>query len=224
MDKFVRQTKLQLTKIVASGVVLIPPTAMANITDLDIQDILTNLQTILNPALRMLLAFSFIIGIWFILKGLLKLKAFALPLTQTTQPGELSGPIMYLFIGAVLIYIPTSTDVLSATLFGSVPSLFGGGGSPNVYQLGSASAQLMGYASVSLESQWATLIDTVVYYMQFIGFLAFLRGWIILSHATQSHGQQDALVKGIIHIVGGILAINFLPLVQAVSNTIQGGG
>lgn len=209
--------------LLAISFTALPSAAFANISELNIQDILQNLQTILNPALRMLLAFSFIIGIWFIVKGLLKLKAFALPLTQTTQPGELSGPIMYMFIGTILIYIPTSTDVLTNTLFGSVPSLFGGGGSPNIYNLGSASAQIMGYASVSLESQWATLIDTVVYYMQFIGFLAFLRGWVIMSHATQHHGQQDSFVKGIVHIVGGILAINFLPLVNAVSNTIQGG-
>lgn len=202
----------------------IPTLAFANITELDVQDILQNLQTILNPTLRLILACSFIIGVWFVLKGLLKLKAFALPLTQTTQPGELSGPIIYIFIGAILIYIPTSTDVLTSTLFGAgTKSLFNPGGSPDVYKLGSASAQIMGYASVSLESQWATLIDTVVYYMQFIGFLAFVRGWVILSHAAQDRGDPQALSKGIIHIVGGILAINFLPLVNAVSNTISGG-
>lgn len=209
-----------------SGILLLtlPTAALANITELDVQDILTNLQTVLNPALRLLLAVSFVIGVWFCLKGLLKLKAFALPLTQTTQPGELSGPIMNLLIGAVLIYIPTSTDVLSATFFGGgLKSLFSAGGAPNVYALGSASSQLMGYSSVSLESQWATLIDTVVYYMQFIGFLAFLRGWIILSHSVGGHGQPEKLSTGIVHIVGGILAINFLPLVHAVSNTISGG-
>lgn len=215
--------KPRIGKHLLFTITLLPSVAFADISELNIQDILQNLQTILNPLLRMLLAFSFIAGVWFIIKALLKFKSFAHATNQMTQPGDFSGPVMYMFVGTVLIYIPTSTNVLSATLFGNVPSLFGGGGSPNINNLGKASTQIMGYASVSLESQWATLIDTVVYYMQFIGFLAFLRGWIIMSHATQHQGQQDSFVKGIVHIVGGILAINFLPLVNAVSNTISGG-
>lgn len=199
-----------------------PTAAHAELTALDVQDILVNLQKILDPALILLLTISFIIGIFFILKGLLLLKAFAMPLTQASRPGELSGPLIYLLVGTVMIYIPTSTDVITSTLFGSAPSMFDAGGGASVYRMGQASDQIMGYASVALESQWATLINTVVYYMQFIGFLAFMRGWIIISHAAQHHGQEGSLSKGLIHIVGGILAINFLPLIKAISNTIGG--
>lgn len=199
----------------------LPATAFAALTELDVTDILINAASILNPALRLMLAFSFIVGIWFILKGLLKLKSFAQPVTQMSQPGDFSGPVTYILIGTVLIYIPTSSNVLTSTLFGSGSlSMFSASGSPDVKRLGQASSKLMGYASVSLEGQWATLIDTVVYYMQFIGFLAFIRGWILIAH-TQ-HGQHDQMSKGIIHVVGGILAINFLPLVNAVINTISG--
>lgn len=197
--------------------------ASSNLTINDIQDMLVNIQSILNPGLALMLAISFIIGVYFVLKGLLKLKSFAMPLTQMSQPGELSGPVIHILIGAVLIYIPTSTDVLSNTLFGSgVTSLFNASGAANVYNLGQASSLLSLTSGVTLESQWATLINTVVYYMQFIGFLAFLRGWIILSHHEK--GQPSETSKGIIHIVGGILAINFLPLVKAILNTVNGVG
>lgn len=203
-------------------IALAPTSAYAALTELDIQDILVNAASIINPTLRLLLAFSFVLGIWFILKGLLKLKTFAQPLTQVSQPGDFSGPITFILIGAVLIYIPTSSDVLTTTFFGqNTLSMFGNSGSPDIKRLGPASAKLMAYSSVSVQSQWATLIDTVVYYMEFIGFLAFLRGWILIAH-TQ-HGQHDQMSKGIIHVVGGILAINFLPLVNAVINTISGG-
>ena len=60
--------------------------------------------------------------------------------------------------------------------------------------------------------------------MQFIGFLAFLRGWFIIAHSGQPGVQPGSISKGIIHIVGGILAINFLPLVNAIHNTIVGVG
>jgi intracellular multiplication protein IcmC len=217
---------MRILKLLAAlNILIIPSSAFAAITALDVQDILGNLQKILNPTLGMLMGVSFILGVIFILRGLLQLKSFSLPMNQATRPGELSGPLISILVGTVMIYIPTSTDVLSTTLFGSVPSMFpSGGGSfvPNIENLGRASDQVMGYAPQALESQWATLIDTVVYYMQFIGFLAFMRGWVIIAHAGQHHGQPGTISKGLIHIVGGILAINFLPLVNAVTNTISG--
>ncbi|HSX19580.1 MAG TPA: hypothetical protein VLG38_00460 [Gammaproteobacteria bacterium] len=213
MQHFVKRLSISL------AVTALPSVAFASLSAQDLQDILVHATSLLNPALRLLLAVSFVTGVWFVVKALLKFKSFAQPLTQTAQPGDFSGPMTYMLVGAVLIYIPTSTNVLSATFFGSVPSMFGAGGAPNVKSLGAAS-QLLGYASVTLESQWATLIDTVVYYMQFIGFLAFIRGWILIAH-TQ-HGQHDQMTKGIVHVVGGILAINFLPLVNAVINTLSG--
>ena len=209
---------------------LLAPTAAFAIGPQDVQDILVNLSSILNPAMAMLLGISFVSGIVMILRGLLMLKSFSMPLTQASKPGEISGPLVYIFVGTVLIYIPTSTDVLSATLFGTgLPSIFPGShGStsftPNLQNMGKASTQIMGYASISVESQWATLIDTVVYYMQFIGFLAFLRGWFIVAQSGQPGVQPGSISKGIVHIVGGILAINFLPLVNAISNTIRGTG
>ncbi len=217
----------QLRILFAIVALSIPTVALASITELDVQDVLENLKKILNPAMAMLLTISFIMGIVFMLRGLLLLKAFSQPLTQATRPGEIAGPMVYIFVGAVMIYIPTSTDVLSATLFGSgLPSIFPGaqGSSsfvPRLEEMGNASDQIMGYSSITIESQWATMIDTIVLYMQFIGFLAFMRGWMLIAHAGQPGVQPGSISKGIIHIVGGILAINFLPLVNAVRNTIM---
>lgn len=215
-----------LKLLVALNVLILPSTAFAALTELDVQDILQNLQKVLNPALGLMLGISFIVGVVFVLRGLILLRSFSLPMNQATRPGELSGPLISILVGSILIYIPTSTEVLSTTFFGNVPSIFPGTTSstfvPRIENLGRASDQIMGYAPQSLESQWATLIDTVVFYMQFIGFLAFLRGWIIIAQAGQHHGQPGSISKGLIHIVGGILAINFLPLVDALSNTLGG--
>ena len=217
----------KLKLLVTLSILILPTSAFANINELDVQDILQNLQKVINPALGMLMGVSFIIGVIFILRGLLSLRSFSLPMNQATRPGELSGPLLDLLIGTVMVYIPTSTDVLTNTFFGAgLPSMFpnSGGGAfvPRIENLGQASDQVMGYAPQSLESQWATLVDTVVYFMEFIGFLAFMRGWIILSQAGHHSGQPGNISRGLVHIVGGILAINFLPLVNAISNTIGG--
>lgn len=215
-----------LRQVLSIAVLILPSVASAAFIESDLQDIMENLKKVLTPTMLMLLTISFVSGIVFLLKGLLLLKAFAQPLTQATKPGEISGPIIYLIVGAVLIYIPSSTDILSSTIFGTGgQSIFSGGGGSNFVNLenmGKASDQLLGYAPVSVEGQWATMIDTIVLYMEFIGFLAFLRGWFMIAHAGQPGTQPGSISKGIIHIVGGILAINFLPLVNAIRNTING--
>ncbi len=213
----------------ALGLILLPQVAFAAFIEQDLQTIMLNLQKILAPAMALLLTISFIAGITFMVKGLLMLKAFSMPLTQASKPGEIAGPLVYLLVGAVMIYIPTTTDILSQTVFGKGgPSIFtnasrgadGGSFSVDLGAMGKASDQLLGYAPVSVEGQWAAMIDTIVLYMEFIGFIAFIRGWFMIANAGQPGVQPGTISKGIIHIVGGILAINFLPLVQAVQNTL----
>lgn len=215
--------------ILKFSLLLMPSVALAaSFSEYDLQEIMQNLRKVLTPAMGLLLTISFIAGIVFMLRGLLMLKSFSMPLTQASKPGEIAGPLVYIFVGTILIYIPSSTDVLSNTLFGSgVASIFPGASSGGSYvadlaNMGKASDQILGYAPVSIEGQWATMIDTIVLYMEFIGFLAFLRGWFIIAQSGQPGVQPGSISKGIIHIVGGILAINFLPLVNAIHNTVVG--
>jgi intracellular multiplication protein IcmC len=220
-------------RIFALSLILLPQVAFAAFVERDLQDIMQNLQKVLLPAMGLLLSISFVAGVFFMLKGVMMLKAFSMPLTQASKPGEISGPLVYLFVGAIMIYIPTSTDIVSQTFFGvGGPSIFtnasrsqtGGSFSVNLSAMGRASDQILGYAPVSVEGQWAAMIDTIVLYMQFIGFIAFLRGWFMIAHAGQPGAQPGTITKGIVHIIGGILAINFLPLIKAIQNTISGPG
>jgi intracellular multiplication protein IcmC len=212
-----------LKRIIAISIMLSPSVACAAFVEHDLQDIMSRLQAVLNPFMNLLLVVSYISGLVFILRGLLMLKTFAMPITQASKPGEIAGPLIFLLVGTALIYIPSSTDVLTSTLFGSsTKSIFGGSAFADLYASGKASDQIMGYAPVSVEGQWAAMIDTIVLFMEFIGFIAFMRGWFIIAHAGQPGGQPGSISKGIIHIIGGILAINFLPLVKILSNTING--
>lgn len=207
------------------AVLLAPSVAFAaSFSEYDLQEIMQNLRKILHPTMVLLMIISYVSGIVFMLRGLLMLKSFSMPLTQATKPGEIAGPLVYIFVGTVLIYIPNATNILSNTLFGDGVNHIFSGSTVDLTAMGKASDKIMGYAPVSLEGQWATMIDTIVLYMQFIGFLAFLRGWFMIAHAGQPGVQPGSISKGIIHIVGGILAINFLPLVNAIHNTIVGVG
>ena len=147
------------------------------------------------------------------------LKAFGMPLTQATRPGEVAGPLVYLVVGAILVYIPTATDAVSKTVLGESGYLWGGQGGQSIYDEG-AGSRLLEYIPSGVEGDWSDLADTLVLYIQFIGFIAFVRGWLIISKAGQPGVQPGSISKGIVHLMGGILAVNFMPVVDIVRQTL----
>ncbi len=202
------------------GIILLTLSSPAHAV-LDLQDMLQNLRSVLGPLITLLLIISYTAGIFMMFRGLSLLKSFGT--ASQNRPGEFIGPIVYIIVGTVLVYLPSATDVLTSTIFGAgtTPSVVDGG-TINLNAQGSASAQLLSYAPVAIEGQWADLVDTIILYVQFIGFLAFIRGWFIVSHAGQPGAQPGSIPKGVTHIIGGLVAVNFLPIAEVLNNTVFG--
>jgi hypothetical protein len=186
----------------------------------DMQTILANLSRIILPLTAMTLMISFAAGVYMIFHALTLFKKFG-NMSMQAQPGELSGPLMQIFVGTVLIYLPTSSDVLMNSIFGTTQSLFGFN-SINYQNLGVGSS-LLGYASGGgFAQQWAALANTLVFYIQFLGLLSFVKGWFILSKSVGQGAQPDMKAKGITHIIGGIIAMNFVGAINVIMNTVYG--
>jgi intracellular multiplication protein IcmC len=188
----------------------------------DIQMILTNISNVIVPLTALALTISFTAGVFFIFQALIALKNFGhVGMAGQSQPGEFSKPLLKLLIGAILIYLPSSTDALTNSLFNTGSSLFGSG-SINYQNLGSGST-LLGYGGASsFGQQWAALANTLVLYIQFIGLLSMLKGWFILASSTGQNAQQGNVAKGFTHVIGGIIAMNFITAVNIINNTIFG--
>ncbi len=187
----------------------------------DLQTILTNVSNIIVPLTAMVLMISFASGIYMIFHALTEMKKFGTVSMGQAQPGELSGPLMQLIIGAVLIYLPTSTDTMMNSIFSTSASIFGSG-SINYQNLGTGST-LLGYAGGdSFSQQWASLANTLVLYIQFIGLLSMIKGWFILSKAGGQGAQPGSVARGFTHVIGGVIAMNFIGAVNVISNTIFG--
>jgi len=187
----------------------------------DIQTVLNNVSNIIVPLTAMVLMISYCAGVYFIIHALTMMKKFGNMGMQQTQPGELGGPLMQLVVGAVLIYLPSSTDVLTNSLFSTSASLFGGS-SINYANLG-VGASVLGYIGAdNLSQQWAALANTLVLYIQFIGLLSFIKGWFLMSKSAGAGSQPGNLSKGFVHIIGGIIAINFVSIVSILNSTIFG--
>ena len=188
----------------------------------DIQTIMSNLRRVIKPLTIMILAISYTMGVYMIFSGLGMMKKLGnISTANQAQPGELSGPLLKIIIGAALIYLPSSTDTMTNSLFssGGGGSLFGSGG-VNYAGLGSG-ASLLGYGGGdSLTQQWASIANTLVMYIQFLGLLSFVKGLFIMSAASAPGTQPGVVAKGITHMIGGIIAMNFVTAVNVINNTI----
>lgn len=204
--------------------------------NLDLQHIIENIANLVVPITQLVLAVSFIGGLVFIFKGITMLHHFGQMQTQMSRPHEITGPFIYIVIGAILMYMPATTNVFSVTMLGnSVSSLFpqddvidietDSGDTYTVkvepqYEL-NASSELMQYTSSGIGQEWSSLINTIVMYVQLVGFIAFVRGWFILSGTGHPGGaQQGAFAKGLVHIIGGIIAINFVPFMNVIAKIV----
>lgn len=216
---------------------LAAPNTGGALGNIDLHAILYNLQQLLVPITQLILAISFLSGVALTFRGAAMLHTFGQLQNQMSKPHGITGPFVYIIIGSVLMYLPTTTTIFSNTIFGSngFDSLFqfnnnnmitlkGGENNTDISVVNepnynkSASSELMSYANVGGGQEWSDLINTIVAYIQLVGLIAFVRGWFILSHSAESSGgQQGSFSKGLIHIIGGIMAINFVPFMHAIS-------
>jgi intracellular multiplication protein IcmC len=187
---------------------------------IDLSTALRNLRDLVIPLTQLLLAFSFVAGIYMIWHAVIMMKKFGAMTNMQSQPGEFTGPLAYLIIGAILVWIPSTSNILTSSIFGDKAAQLFTSTSFDYSAMGSGS-ELLAYASgSSLQAQWTAIADTLVLYIQFIGFVAFIRGWLIVAKASQTGAQHGSMSKGVTHIIGGIIAINFVQFVHLLEATL----
>jgi len=171
---------------------------------LDLSNWLYNVATQVPALIKLLVAVSYISGFGFLIGAVYKFKACAQSSTMMSTQQSMAGPLIHLMVGVVLIYFAGFVRVGSVTFFGE--------GSTIAYQ-----------ASMASSSLFSGMLAPVMIILRLIGYIAFVRGFYILARLGGHQAQQGTLGKGIIHIVGGILAINIEATYIVLLNTLQGG-
>ena len=172
-------------------------------------DILNNIAASMLPIQRMVTGFAYVIGIAFAFKAISSLKQYGESKTMMSQSTSMKEPMVYLFVAAMFIYFPSGLAVMLNTTFGS----------SNILAYSTADGNgLMNtlFGNNSMAGRSLTLI------IQTIGIIAFIRGWVLVARAS-AHGQQPGGTgKGMIHIFGGLLAMNIVLTMQIINNTLFG--
>ncbi len=152
-------------------------------TTTDLVTMIGNLSRSLYPVQKFISGGAYLLGILFFITALSKLKKIGDKRAQSSSSEKMFTPMMFMLMGAFLLYLPSAFHVMANTAFGV----------GNVISY-------TNYNPANIYSSMGLLIRTA-------GIIWFVRGCVLVAHASEPGTQEGP--KGLVFIFAGILAMNF---------------
>ncbi len=159
---------------------------------------------------KLIVGAAYLMGISFGIKALFSLKKLAEAKSQMADHGSIKEPLIYLLVAAMFLYFPTGFAVLMQTTFGYTNVL-------TYVPVTSGSSSLQ-----SLFGDNSAFGYTLSVLIQVVGAIAFVRGWVLIARSAAQGQPPGGTGTGLVHVFGGILAMNIVGTLQIVNNTIFG--
>ena len=162
------------------------------------------MRDMLGPVHVGLNFFAFVAGLIFIMIGISRLIKTAQE--GARGPGGL-GTITTFVTGGILLSATTILRAFSSSFFGSPVT--------------TTIAELTYTTGMSVAETQAVynVIDAVLKFMIIVGLISFVRGIFIMRDVAEG-SQQASAMAGLTHIIGGALAVNLGPLLNAAQQTL----
>ncbi|PCJ01782.1 MAG: hypothetical protein COB14_03480 [Alphaproteobacteria bacterium] len=164
------------------------------------------MDDILGPSHVLLNFFCFVAGLIFVMIGISRL-------TKSAQEGARGpggiGTVTTFLIGGLLMSATTILRAISGSLFG-------------VFGMQTATTASLAYTGTMTAAETAAaynVIDAVLKFMIVIGMISFVRGLFIMRDVSEG-SQGASTMAGMTHIMGGALAVNLGPVINAVQATL----
>lgn len=165
----------------------------------DLVSMINHLQYQFPAILQLVTAFAYLSGIALTVKGVYSLKIYGQGQTMMSHQHSLRIPLTYIMVGTALIFSPQLVNVGMMSLFATNnPLIYPSSGPYNL-----------------------PIYTGILYMVQMIGFISFVRGWFKLSHPSQHGGGQSQFGSAMTHIIGGLCAINIGGVIDIMQNTLQ---
>lgn len=145
----------------------------------DLIHILGNLANSFLELQKLFSGAGYVLGIIFVITGLVKFEK-----VNRNGRERMAVPVFYIVGGAALIFLPSTMDTLSETVFGS----------------GSVLQYAPKYNIYDINTSIRMLITT-------IGVICFVRGSVLLVDAAEP-GEQHG-IKGLLLIISAVFSMNF---------------
>lgn len=158
------------------------------------------------PLIFLLSIISITIGVFFIVRGLMKAAHFGVD----PKSHSVSAILTHLIVGTIMVVIGQSLDMMTASIFGGVGIL-------TFDTLNWRAIDSLGPDT----THFKIAVHAALTFFQLIGAIAFIRGWLVIKRAVEGNGQAT-YAQGFTHIIGGVLCINiylFLRIMDATFGT-----
>lgn len=188
--------------LLLTAIGLLAAPLLANAETLD--GILANITSSLPGLYRLIAALSYVLGVFFMVRAVMRLNVYGKMTVFMASQAQFGPTVLYFLIGMGLLYFPTLIDITNVTIFN---------------QPGTSILQY----PTNTDAQWESFINPLIDVVRFVGYIAFLRGWILLSKIG-GQGQPNTLGKALMHILGGLLAINIVGTINVVHQTLFASG
>lgn len=169
----------------------------------NVSQALSNLSALFDSLRELTIAISYITGVALIFRGVALYRAFGQHITMQSRGGEVAGPMVFIIVGAFLVYLPSTIDNSLVTVFGSTDL--------------STASSILSLSAGTDNNAFEEVTNVISKYLSLIGLIAFVRGWIILSKMGHSGSQPGSVAKGITHIIGGIFLLNIVETVRLIA-------
>lgn len=173
-------------------------------------DVLANIAKSMEPLQRLISGAAYLIGIAFAIKALYCLKSYGESKTMMSNNSSIKEPLAYFLVAGMLIYLPTGFQILMNSTFGPNSSILAYADSNNP-------------TIDALFGQDSAVGTSLALIIQTIGLISFVRGWVLIAKSASQGQPPGGTGKGMIHVFGGILAMNIVGTIQIINNTIYGG-
>lgn len=149
---------------------------------IDLVTIMGNIGRSLVPVESLIAGLGYLIGILFVIAALVKFKKIGASRGHSGKE-SMFVPVAQLFVGSLLIFLPSTIQVLSNSTFGSGNIL-----------------QYTPFNPYDIYSSMRLVIQTA-------GLIWFVRGCVLLVYSSEPGKQEGP--KGLTFVIAGVLAMNF---------------
>ena len=177
-------------------------------TQYDLASVFNNISQQIDPIKNFIIAISYGVGLGLCVIAVMKLKKYGTKTAYMHVESSLVGPFLQFFIGIALFYLPTFVETVNMTIWNEA----------YVYN------SPLNYTSQTSSTTFEEYIEPILGIIQIIGMISFIRGWVMLSKATNVGQQPGAVSRGLTHVIGGIMGINIYTVIEVFNQTFLGSG
>ncbi|MDD3288821.1 MAG: hypothetical protein PHX43_07460 [Alphaproteobacteria bacterium] len=145
-----------------------------------------------KPMQTSLSVLCFVMGAFLVFRGLLRASKYGTD--AKASPASIGANLI---IGAILLSVGQMINIGVMTMFGD----------PGITPFAGINWEKLAPDGGEGFEKINKVVASIITFVQVIGMIAFIRGWLILKSVVEGSGQAT-MAQGITHIMGGVLAIN----------------